>query len=117
MADHTGAPVPSTGYLGSGPVSTSFKFLKGCVVLTGAPPQHPVLRLCPVPMTPTQSKGDLPRAPPSRPESAAVPVPPAPAPPAAFELASASLAAPPAELPDTPPVGDPAEPDVDEPVL
>src|SRR4051812_18663064 len=120
MADHTGAPVPSTGYLGSGPVSASFRFLKGCVALTITVSQHPTLKLCPVPMTPTQSNGAFPRTTPLSlpPESAIIampPAPPLPPPPPVLELASATLDAPPAELtsmPPTPLVGEPDAPEV-----
>src|SRR5947207_10387524 len=104
IADHIGVPVPSTGYFGSGPVSASFRFLKGCAALRTTVSQHPTLKLCPVPMMPTQSNGDLPSAPPSRPESdIVVPAPPAPPlpippPPVVLELASsAPVASPPAE--------------------
>src|SRR5450432_2725973 len=126
MADHTGAPVPSTGYLGSGPVSASFRFLNGCVVLRTTVSQQPTLKLCPVPRTPTQSNGDFPSTPPSRPESMVAPaLPPAPttavpAPPAVPELASFALTAPPALLPAVPPepsTGDPADPPADVPAF
>src|SRR5262249_49846208 len=49
------SPLPSSGYRGSGPSSCSLRLLKGWAVLIGVPAAAPMDRLCPVPITPTQS--------------------------------------------------------------